>query len=106
MSEQILTYLKQKDRTMYWIAKEISKKRTEGKSPASRYHSAISKAVDHPQKSRLETIVDIVEALGGEITINWEGEKKETTRFIYINAPYEIITDSYTPNRYHLPDDR
>ncbi|QSJ16144.1 RNA-directed DNA polymerase [Nostoc sp. UHCC 0702] len=41
-------------------------------SPATRYHSAISKAMENPAKSKLETIEGIVEALNGELRIIWE----------------------------------
>ena len=68
--------------TLYRLAKEFAKYRAAGGdiSPASRYHSSISKAIENPGKSRLETIEDVVQVLNGELTIVWEAEKVVTIR--------------------------
>jgi len=93
IKQQILQEMYNQNLTTYSIAKAVSQKRTGGKSPASRYHSAIGKAIDNPTKSRLETLIDILETLGGEITISW-GKQSPPTITRYINAPYEIVTDN------------
>ncbi|WP_257236123.1 hypothetical protein [Nostoc sp. 'Peltigera malacea cyanobiont' DB3992] len=74
--------LKELDWTLYRLAKEFAEYRAVGGdiSPASRYHSSISKAIESPGKSRLETIEDIVQVLNGELTILWEAEKVVTIR--------------------------
>ncbi|MGA9380684.1 MAG: reverse transcriptase domain-containing protein [Phormidium sp.] len=66
----------------YTLAKIFSEYRAAGGdvSPASRYHSSISKAIENPGKSRLETIEDIVQVLNGELTILWEPGKIVTVR--------------------------
>jgi len=68
--------------TLYRLAKEFAEYRAvEGDvSPASRYHSSISKAIENPSKSRLETIEDIVQVLNGKLTILWEPGKVVTIR--------------------------
>ncbi|MEH2319278.1 RNA-directed DNA polymerase [Nostoc sp.] len=74
--------LKQLDWTLYRLAKEFAEYRAVGGdiSPASRYHSSISKAIESPGKSRLETIEDIIQVLNGELTILWEAGKVVTIR--------------------------
>ncbi|MCC5624178.1 RNA-directed DNA polymerase [Nostoc sp. CHAB 5715] len=74
--------LKELDWTLYRLAKEFAEYRATGGvvSPASRYHSSISKAIESPGKSRLETIEDIVQVLNGELTILWEAGKVVTIR--------------------------
>ncbi len=74
--------LKDLDWTLYTLAKKFSEYRAAGGdvSPASRYHSSISKAIENPGKSRLETIEDIVQVLNGELTILWEAGKVVTIR--------------------------
>ncbi|MFB2879514.1 RNA-directed DNA polymerase [Floridanema aerugineum] len=74
--------LKDLDWTLYTLAKKFSEYRAAGGdvSPASRYHSSISKAIENPGKSRLETIEDIVQVLNGELTILWEPGKIVTVR--------------------------
>ena len=72
---QIEQRLKDLDWTLYKLAKEIASLRAtrSGKPayPAVRYHSAISKALTIPDQSKLETITEIVEALGGTVQISW-----------------------------------
>lgn len=72
---QIEQRLKDLDWTLYRLAKEISALRAtrSGKTPypAVRYHSAICKALSIPDQSKLETITEIVEALGGTLEISW-----------------------------------
>lgn len=74
--------LKELDWTLYRLAKEFAEYRATGGdiSPASRFHSSISKAIESPGKSKLETIEDIVQVLDGEITILWEAGKVVTIR--------------------------
>lgn len=74
--------LKELDWTLYRLAKEFAEYRAAGGdiSPASRYHSSISKAIESPGKSKLETIEDIVQVLNGELTILWEAGKVVTIR--------------------------
>lgn len=66
--------------TLYRLAKQYSENKAKNgdASPATRYHSAIGKAMDNPARSKLETIEGIVEALGGELRITWESEKTIT----------------------------
>ena len=68
--------------TLYKLAKQFSEMRAvDGEvSPATRYHSAIGKAMENPAKSRLETIEGIVQALNGELTIVWEPGRVVTMR--------------------------
>jgi hypothetical protein len=56
------------------LAKQYSENKAKDgdASPATRYHSAISKAMENPAKSKLETVEGIVEALNGELKIVWE----------------------------------
>lgn len=63
--------------TLYKLAKQFSEMRTVNGdvSPATRYHTAIGKAMENPAKSKLETIEGIVQALNGELTIAWEPGK-------------------------------
>ena len=72
---QIEQRLQQLDWTLYKLAKEVSALRAtrSGKPPypAVRYHSAICKALTIPEQSKLETITEIVEALGGTVQITW-----------------------------------
>ncbi len=74
--------LKKLDWTLYKLAKEFAEYRAIGGdvSPASRYHSSISKAIENPGKSRLETIEDVVQVLNGELTILWEPGRVVTIR--------------------------
>ena len=62
--------------TLYRLAKQYSQNKAKDgdASPATRYHSAIGKAMENPARSKLETIEGIVEALGGELRITWESE--------------------------------
>lgn len=68
--------------TLYKLAKQFSEMRAvDGEvSPATRYHSAIGKAMENPAKSKLETIEGIVQALNGELTIVWELGRVVTIR--------------------------
>ena len=68
--------------TLYKLAKQFSEMRAvDGEvSPATRYHSAIGKAMENPAKSKLETIEGIVQALNGELTIVWEPGRVVTIR--------------------------
>lgn len=68
--------------TLYKLAKQFSEMRAvDGDvSPATRYHTAIGKAMENPAKSRLETIEGIVQALNGELTIVWDADKSVTVR--------------------------
>lgn len=60
--------------TLYRLAKQYSENKAEDgdASPVTRYHSAISKAMENPAKSKLETVEGIVDALNGELRIVWE----------------------------------
>ena len=66
--------------TLYRLAKQYSENKAKDgdASPATRYHSAIGKAMENPARSKLETIEGILEALGGELKIIWEQEKTIT----------------------------
>ncbi|GEM_PF-5340446 len=56
--------------TLYKLAQEYSA--TVGtNSPASRYHSSLGKILANPNKSSLETIKTVVQALRGELIIRW-----------------------------------
>lgn len=57
--------------TLYQIAKRYSEILGED-SPATRYHSAISKAFENSENSKLKTVETIVQALGGKIVIEWD----------------------------------
>jgi Reverse transcriptase (RNA-dependent DNA polymerase) len=74
--------LKELDWTLYRLAREFAEYRAAGRdvSAASRYHSSISKAIENPSKSKLETIEDVVKVLNGELTILWEPGKVVTIR--------------------------
>jgi hypothetical protein len=71
-------YLEQRLEQLGWTLYKLAKQYSENKakdgdaSPATRYHSAISKAMENPAKSKLETVEGIVEALNGELKIVWE----------------------------------
>lgn len=66
--------------TLYKLAKQFSILRAaDGDvSPATRYQTAIGKAMENPAKSKLETIEGIIQALNGELTIFWEPEQVVT----------------------------
>lgn len=72
---QIEQRLKELHWTRYKLAKEVSALRAtrSGKPayPAVKYHNAICKALTIPDQSKLETITEIVEALGGTVQISW-----------------------------------
>lgn len=71
-------YLEQRLEQLGWTLYKLAKQYSENKakdgdaSPATRYHSAIGKAMENPAKSKLETVEGIVEALNGELRIVWE----------------------------------
>lgn len=73
--EQRLEYL---GWTLYKLAKLVSaiKATRSGEKPSAavRYHTAIGKALDNPDRSKLETLEEIIEALGGRLTIVWDNE--------------------------------
>lgn len=89
--------LERKGINIYRLAKKMMEKR-QLEGYASRLHSTVGKAIDTPEKSRLETIIDIVEALGGKITIEWEDEKKpiESPRILYVERNWKIIQEEKT----------
>ena len=66
--------LKQLGWRVFYLAKLVSAIRAKRGTitTASRVNSTIAKAIDNPAKSSLETLEDIVEALGGEINIVWD----------------------------------
>ena len=72
---QVEQRLQQLDWTLYKLAKEVSALRAtrSGKAPypAVRYHSAITQPLDNLSQSKAETLVEIVEALGGTVQITW-----------------------------------
>ncbi|MBW4598511.1 MAG: RNA-directed DNA polymerase [Calothrix sp. FI2-JRJ7] len=75
--EDLEQRLKELGWTQYKLAKQYSENKTNSgdASPATRYHSAIGKALENPAKSKLETIEGIVQALNGELRILWEPER-------------------------------
>ncbi|MFB8789324.1 MAG: reverse transcriptase domain-containing protein [Potamolinea sp.] len=66
--------------TLYKLAKQFSILRAaDGDvSPATRYQTAIGKAMENPRSSKLETIEGIIQALNGKLTIVWEPEQVVT----------------------------
>ncbi|PHJ93890.1 hypothetical protein VF04_24185, partial [Nostoc linckia z7] len=72
--------LKKLNWTPYRLAKEICVLRSEGGKvpPVTQYQSAVNKAVAEPRKSKLETIEELVQALGGTLTISWDDEPEVT----------------------------
>ncbi|KAF3890186.1 MULTISPECIES: hypothetical protein [Nostocales] len=72
--------LKKLNWTPYRLAKEICALRAEGGKvpPVTQYQSAVNKAVSEPRKSKLETIEELVQALGGTLTISWDDEPEES----------------------------
>ena len=65
--------LKQLGWRVFYLAKQVSEIRANrgNITTASRINSTIAKAIDNPAKSALETLEDIVTALGGELQITW-----------------------------------
>ncbi len=72
---QIEQRLQQLNWTLYKLSKQVATTKAarvgEEPSAATRYHSAIGKALENPARSKLETIQEIVEALGGTLSITW-----------------------------------
>ena len=66
--------LKQLGWRVFHLAKLVSEIRAKRgtTTTASRVNSTIAKAIDNPAKSSLETLDDVVTALGGEINIVWD----------------------------------
>ncbi|MFQ4143084.1 hypothetical protein [Chlorogloeopsis sp. ULAP02] len=64
--------------TLYKLAKEYIKVLGEENSPASRYHSAIGKLFEMPEKSKIKTVENVIKALDGKIIIVWDNTKKES----------------------------
>lgn len=97
LGQEVFDELKRQNKTIYNIAKEVSLKRNQGTSPASRYHSAITKSLANPANSKLSTILDIVESLGGTLTINWDNHYHNTDNVVYryITVNYKVI--NYKP---------
>ena len=87
--------LKELDWTLYRLAREFAEYRAAGQdvSAASRYHSSISKAIENPSKSKLETIEDVVKVLNGKLTILWEPGKLVTIRLE--DETIEAIAEKY-----------
>ena len=56
--------------TLYQISKRIAEIKGSGK-PAT-YHTSTGKAIDEPMKSKLSTILEIIEAMGGRAYIEWD----------------------------------
>jgi len=78
--EHLEQRLEQLGWTLYRLAKQYSENKAKDgtASPATRYHSAIGKAMENPARSKLETIEGIIEALDGELRIVWEPERTIT----------------------------
>lgn len=94
IKSQIEQRLEQLGWTLYKLAKQVAslKAARNGEEPsaATRYHTAIGKALDNPIRSKLETIQEIVEALGGTLQITWnnlpgmKSLKKTTGEQLYL----------------------
>ncbi len=56
--------------TLYQISKRIAEIKGSGK-PAT-YHTSTGKAIEDPMKSKLSTILEIIEAMGGRAYIEWD----------------------------------
>ncbi|MTJ14730.1 hypothetical protein FJR11_19535 [Anabaena sp. UHCC 0187] len=56
--------------TLYQISKIIAEIKGSGKP--MNYHTTTSKAIEEPLKSKLSTILDIIEAMGGKAYIEWD----------------------------------
>ncbi|MBD2629670.1 hypothetical protein [Trichormus variabilis] len=56
--------------TLYQISKRIAEIKGSGTSVT--YHTTTSKAIEEPLKSKLSTILEIIEALGGRAYIEWD----------------------------------
>lgn len=75
ISDQLHKRLEKLGWTLYKLAKQYSELRAvNGEEPSSamRYYAAVSKAMQTPPRSRFETIEGIVQALGGELKIEWQ----------------------------------
>ena len=72
--------LKKLNWTPYRLAKEICTLRAEESQipPVTRYQSAVNKAVSEPRKSKLETVEELVHALGGTLEIVWNDQPEST----------------------------
>ncbi|MEO0686313.1 MAG: RAMP superfamily CRISPR-associated protein, partial [Cyanobacteria bacterium J06649_11] len=68
--------LKKLNWTPYRLAKEVCALKAEGGKipPVTQYQSAVSRAVSEPKKSKLETIEELIKALGGTLIIKWNDE--------------------------------
>jgi hypothetical protein len=56
--------------TLYQISKKVAEIKGSG-TPVT-YHTTISKAIEEPLKSKLSTILEIIEAMGGKVYIEWD----------------------------------
>ncbi|MBW4512864.1 MAG: hypothetical protein KME64_41210 [Scytonematopsis contorta HA4267-MV1] len=75
-SEALLKRLAELRWNIYRLAKEHAKN-IGSSSPASRYHTSLSKALANIDKSSFGTIKSIVQALRGEIFIVWSDVPSE-----------------------------
>lgn len=102
--EKLNNRLQIRYKSLYELAKQYAKirDRLDGEaSPPTHYHSTISRAIENPGRSKLETIEGIVEALDGELRIIWEPEKTITLQLdneqiaaLQERAEYEGVTIS------------
>lgn len=63
--------------TLGWTLYKVAKKYAEilkQDSPAVRYHTAISKCFEIPQKSKLQTVENIIKSLGGKLYVVWDDD--------------------------------
>ena len=66
--------------TLYKLAKKYAEITGEENSPATRYHSAIGKFFEEPERSKLKTVENVIKALGGEIIIIWDNTDIESIK--------------------------
>lgn len=75
MKKQLQDRMKKLNWTLYQVAKRVSDSRAKREntepSPATRYHTTIDKAIECPGRSRLKTIEEIIEVMGGRLQIVW-----------------------------------
>jgi hypothetical protein len=56
--------------SLYQVSKRIAQIKGSG-TPVT-YHTTTSKAIENPLKSKLSTILEIIEAMGGRAYIEWD----------------------------------
>ena len=88
--------------TRYKLAKRVAATKAarlnEQPSAATRYHTAIGKALETPEKSKVETIQEIVEALGGTLHIVWANQTFGNA----LKKPYQAVTTTTTGKQLYL----